>query len=260
MSALPYHKRYHSNALTGFMPLSLEQRGAYQTILDMIYDHGGPIVDNERLLAGYMNCSIRKWRTIRDELIVMRKIRITRDGLISNERAEKEIENQSKTRRKLIEAGAKGGRTRAENDKKDNENNETGQASLEEGLSEPQAIPEARSQSSVSNDTDGEAVEIDPIKAMFDDGVALLGEAGVAERNARALIGKWRGQAGDDDVRLGLAEARAAKVSEPVAWLTRRFASKARPAVGSDDGYLDKAIDEISRRKAWEAQQRAVGG
>jgi uncharacterized protein YdaU (DUF1376 family) len=142
------------DALTGlhFMPLTLEERGAYQTLLDMMYDRGGPLIDNERLLAGYMNCSLRKWRQIRADLIEKGKISITRDGQICNSRARKEIENQSKTHRKLIESGAKGGRTRAENEKKSNENSETGQASLEPGSSDPQAIrarvrsqkPEAR--------------------------------------------------------------------------------------------------------------------
>lgn len=146
MSQLPYHKRYHSDALAGFMPLTLEERGAFQTLLDMIYDRGGPIDDNERLLAGYMNCSIRKWRAIRDELIAKRKIRIDHLGRITNERAEKEIENGAKTSRKLIESGAKGGRKRAENEKNTNENSESGQASLEPALSEAQAIPDTRSQ------------------------------------------------------------------------------------------------------------------
>lgn len=152
MSVLPYHKRYHGDALTGFMALTLEERGAYQTILDMIYDRGGPILDDERLLAGYMKCSLRKWRTIRDELIAKRKIRITRDGLISNDRAEKEIENTAKTSRKHAENGSKGGRNRgkpSENEKKPNENSDGPQAGLERGLSEAQAIralPEARNQ------------------------------------------------------------------------------------------------------------------
>lgn len=139
MSALPYHKRYHSDALAGFMALTLEERGAYQTLLDMMYDRGGPLIDNERLLAGYMNCSVRKWVQLRQILIQKGKITINRDGMICNNRARKEIENQSKTHRKLIEAGAKGGRTRAENEKKDSEINENGQASLKPASSDPQA-------------------------------------------------------------------------------------------------------------------------
>jgi uncharacterized protein YdaU (DUF1376 family) len=106
----------------------------------MMYDRGGPLIDNERLLAGYMNCSIRKWRQLRADLIAKGKISITRDGMISNSRARKEIENASKTHRKLIEAGAKGGRTRAEKEQNSNENNGSGQASLEAGSSHAQAI------------------------------------------------------------------------------------------------------------------------
>lgn len=149
MTALPYHKRYHSDALAGMMPLTLEERGAYNTLLDLIYDRGGPLIDNERLLAGYMNCSTRKWRQLRADLIAKGKIYINADGLIANTRARKEIESQSKTHRKLIESGAKGGRTRAENEKKTNEINESAQASLGEGLSNPSTIArvsEARSQ------------------------------------------------------------------------------------------------------------------
>jgi hypothetical protein len=74
VSARPFHKRFHSDALAGFMSLSLEERGAYQTLLDMIYDRGGPVLDNERLLAGYMQCSIRKWRVLRRALLDKGKI------------------------------------------------------------------------------------------------------------------------------------------------------------------------------------------
>jgi uncharacterized protein YdaU (DUF1376 family) len=135
MSARPYHKRYHSDALAGFMALTLEERGAYQTLLDLIYDRGGPLPDNERLLAGYMGVSIRKWRVLLDELIAKRKIVRNSDGHLTNRRAEREIENDAKTTRKLAENGSKGGRTRAENGKNANENNGSEQAPLKPGSS-----------------------------------------------------------------------------------------------------------------------------
>lgn len=227
MSVLPYHKRYHSDALAGMMPLTLEERGAYNTLLDMIYDRGGPLIDNERLLAGYMNCSIRKWRQIRESLLAKRKIAIDRDGCIANRRAQKEIENTTKTHRKLIEAGAKGGRARAENEKKDNEDNESGQASLELGLSDPQAILEARSQNNGSK----EPSQDDPVKALFDAGVALLEAAGIATKNARSLIGKWRQAAGDVETMAAIVEARDNRISQPVEWITKRLrAANARGA------------------------------
>jgi len=135
MSARPYHKRYHSDALAGFMSLTLEERGAYQTLLDLIYDRGGPLPDNERLLAGYMGISLRKWRVLLEDLIAKRKIVRNQDGHLTNPRAEREIENDAKTARKLAENGSKGGRNRAENAKNANENNETDQAALRPGSS-----------------------------------------------------------------------------------------------------------------------------
>jgi uncharacterized protein YdaU (DUF1376 family) len=204
------------------MCLTLEERGAYQTLLDMIYDRGGPLIDNERLLAGYMNCSIRKWRQIRDQLIQKGKIRITKDGLLTNKRAEKEIENQSKTHRKLIEAGSKGGRIRVENEKKPNEISESGQALLKPASSDPQAIPEARSHS-VDKSTAGKPAQNDPVKSVFDLGLLLLAEAGVDDKRARSLLGKWRKGKGDAKVIEVLLECRNKSIADPVEWLTKRL-------------------------------------
>lgn len=141
MSDRPWHKRYHSDALSGFIVLSLEERGAYQTLLDLMYDRGGPMPDNDGLLARYMGVSIRKWKSLRDSLISLNKIR-EQDGFLINERAIAEIENSSKTARKLAENGSKGGRKKSENAKKDNENNE----SAENLLHQKRSISEARDQ------------------------------------------------------------------------------------------------------------------
>lgn len=134
MSARPWHKRYHSDALAGFMALSLEERGAYQTVLDLIYDHGGPIADNERILAAYMGCSPRKWRAIRDQLREKGKININPDGLITNSRAEKELEKDAETSRKHAENGLKGARALHESPKKPNKNSEFWMARPEPGF------------------------------------------------------------------------------------------------------------------------------
>lgn len=104
---MPYHRRYHGDALVGYRKLTLEQRGAYQTIQDLIYDEGGPIEFNERWLAGELNCSLRKAKALLAELLELRKIYVTRDGKISNHRAEQEIGNALKISRKRAENGSK---------------------------------------------------------------------------------------------------------------------------------------------------------
>lgn len=129
MGDRPWYKRYGADFVHGTLGLSLEEKGAYSLCLDLIYDRGGPIPDDPRWLAGVCGVSVRKWKSIRNRLIKTGKI-VARDGVISNFRAEKEIEKLSKTSRKHAENGAKGGEKRAENEARSNENNDLGQAGL----------------------------------------------------------------------------------------------------------------------------------
>jgi uncharacterized protein YdaU (DUF1376 family) len=135
---MPYHRRYHGDALGGYSKLSLEQRGAYTTILDLIYDAGGPIDNNERWLAGMLNCSIRKARALLSELLTLRKIFINSAGQISNHRAEDEIENALKISRKRAENATKPKRDDDENRKFRNKIN----ASDEQMQRKSSVIPE----------------------------------------------------------------------------------------------------------------------
>lgn len=68
----------------------------------------------------------------------------------------------------------------------------------------------------------------DPIKVLFDDGVKLLTENGCKPDNARALVGKWRKDQGDEATQAAIKAARAEGVTEPIAWITMRFAGKPR--------------------------------
>lgn len=121
---MPYHRRYQGDALQGYRKLTLEQRGAYTTILDLIYDEGGPIEFNERWLAGELNCSLRKAKALLAELLELRKIYVTRDGKISNHRAEQEIGNALKISRKRAENGSKRKDNSTEKPEKPSKNND----------------------------------------------------------------------------------------------------------------------------------------
>lgn len=137
MSIFGWHPRSHRAALEGMRRLTLEERGAYNTLLDLIYDRSGPIPDDPRWLSGWMGCSLRKWNAIREMLIEQGKIyavMIKTEPCLMNQRAAVEIENQSKFARNLSESGAKGGRKRAENATALNENNDLGQAPLQASL------------------------------------------------------------------------------------------------------------------------------
>lgn len=109
----PWYKRFGSNFIAGTMALTLEEKGAYSLCLDLIYDRGEAIPDDERWLAKVCGVSVRKWRTLRASLIKHGKI-IAKDGYLSNERAERHLAELSDNQ-EVADTSAKGGRKRVEN-------------------------------------------------------------------------------------------------------------------------------------------------
>lgn len=129
--SLPWHARNHQDALDGMLMLTLEERGAYNTCLDLIYSRQGPIPDDARWLSGWMGVSLRRWATIRASLIVKAKlyeVNVNGTPSLMNQRAAIELENAAKRQRNLAEIGAKGGRKSAETRQDANKNNGQGQA------------------------------------------------------------------------------------------------------------------------------------
>jgi uncharacterized protein YdaU (DUF1376 family) len=114
LSERPWYRRFPSDFIAGTIGLSLEEKGAYSMVLDLIYDRQGPIPDDPKWIAGVCGCSVRKWHVIRTKLLVDGKL-TDLGGTLSNKRAMKEIETSSETSRKLAENGAKGGYKKAEN-------------------------------------------------------------------------------------------------------------------------------------------------
>ena len=109
---MPYHRRYHDDALVGFSGLNMEQRGAYQLLLDLMYSVGGEIDDNDAYHAGQLLTTTKKWRRVKAELVALGKIWIV-NGKIGNGRAMAEIEAQERAYRKMVEGGEEGARRRA---------------------------------------------------------------------------------------------------------------------------------------------------
>lgn len=113
MNERPWYKRYPSDFLHGTAGMSLEVKGAYSVVLDLIYDRRGPIPDDARWIAGHCGCSVRHWNRIRGVLIEAGKL--ASDGaFLTNPRAEREVAAVAETARKLAENGAKGGNKSAE--------------------------------------------------------------------------------------------------------------------------------------------------
>ena len=127
---LPWYRRFPDNFIAGTVGLTLEEKGAYSLILDLMYVRGGPVPDEPRYIAGVCNCSVRKWNAIRQRLIDLGKIEAI-DGHLTNHRAEIELENAAKTSREHAENGAKGGNKSAEMKADAKKNNALEQAGLD---------------------------------------------------------------------------------------------------------------------------------
>ncbi|MBY7649612.1 MAG: hypothetical protein C4617_03845 [Candidatus Liberibacter europaeus] len=108
MNNRPWYKRYPADFISGVLGLTLEQKGAYCIILDLMYDRGGAIPDDEKYIAGVCGCSTRKWRNIRESLERSKKI-FFQDGYIYNTRVEKEIIKAIKATEECQKNGRKGG-------------------------------------------------------------------------------------------------------------------------------------------------------
>lgn len=104
----PWYRRFPDNFIAGTVGMTLEEKGAYSLVLDLMYVRGGPVPDEPRYIAGVCNCSVRRWNAIRERLIALGKIHVV-DGFLVNERAEKEIENAAKDASERAESGRKGG-------------------------------------------------------------------------------------------------------------------------------------------------------
>lgn len=100
--------------LDAFMPLTLEERGALITIAELAAARGGFVPDQERWLAGWMQCSVRKWRLIRASLIAKGKLAGAERGgeagfefVSTTNQARTNVEPISSHARKVVETETK---------------------------------------------------------------------------------------------------------------------------------------------------------
>lgn len=111
MNGLPYYKAYPRDFFEGTIGMSLELKGAYRVLLDLIYMQAGRLPDDPKYIAGMLGCSVRAWNKHRSELIAMGKI-VADLGVISNFRADKELETLRSLQDKQRENGSKGGKVK----------------------------------------------------------------------------------------------------------------------------------------------------
>lgn len=118
MAEIRWYKRDPDAALSGMMHLSLEERGAYNTVLDLIYARANKLPDDDRFICGWLRCDIRVWKRIKAKLIEDQKLYVE-GGLLRNFRATSEILTALSSMQLVSEAnrskGIKSGEVRRKN-------------------------------------------------------------------------------------------------------------------------------------------------
>lgn len=90
MGNLKWYKRDPRAALVGMMMLTPEERGIYNTILDLIYSHDNELPDDPTIIVPWLNTNLRVWKRVRLRLIELGKLYVSA-GCLRNPKADEEV-------------------------------------------------------------------------------------------------------------------------------------------------------------------------
>lgn len=74
MGKLRWYKRDPDAALNGMAELTLAERGAYNSLIDLLYARDGDVPDDDVVVARMIRCHWREWRAIKASLMKCGKI------------------------------------------------------------------------------------------------------------------------------------------------------------------------------------------
>lgn len=99
---MKFYKRDPDAALSGMAELTLQERGAYNTIIDLLYARDGDVPDDDAMMRRVLGCHGNEWRAVKAKLMERGKIWIE-DGFWKAKRVD-EVLNEaavfSETQRK----------------------------------------------------------------------------------------------------------------------------------------------------------------
>ena len=117
---MKWYKRDPAAALEGMIGLSAEERGYYNTLLDLLYARAPDGTVTDDLVCKAMACNPRSWRAVKKRLIEAGKIWVMDDGTLMAKR----VENTLNEARLKLDWSSNGVRTELEKRVGSNENND----------------------------------------------------------------------------------------------------------------------------------------
>jgi uncharacterized protein YdaU (DUF1376 family) len=112
---MKWYKRDPDAALAGMIGLSPEQRGVYNTVIDLLYSRNGSIPTDDAFFARACECRPQMWRRIRDSLIAKGKLHYTADDKLMAKRVQNELETATKLIQNMVVLGRVSAEKRKQN-------------------------------------------------------------------------------------------------------------------------------------------------
>jgi uncharacterized protein YdaU (DUF1376 family) len=113
MSGPAYFPFYPTDFIEGVRGMTAEQVGVYTLLLCAMYQDGGSIRDDARMIRQLAALSGQAWARIKAELIALGKLTVRQDGRLSNGRVIREIMRQSDRMESRRQAQSNGGKKSA---------------------------------------------------------------------------------------------------------------------------------------------------
>lgn len=221
MAELPSMPLFIADYEAATAHLTVEEDGAYTRLLRLCWmTPGCSIPDDDAWITRRMRVDQdtynRVVRPIIDEFFSRE------NGRVFQRRLMKEFKYVSRVSSERKKAGKRGAANKWQKTKENTDGKATDLpiANDKQTDGKPMALTLTLTPTSSEDKSSGVSPPIlDPVKVLFDSGIAILAAAKVSEKQARSMLGKWRRDHGDGKVIEALHRAQVEAASEPVAFI-----------------------------------------
>lgn len=127
MCCLVWYKRYPRDFREGTRKLTFEERGFYGDVLDLIYECGNELADDDAANAHRLHADLRSYRRLKAKLIELGKLHLA-DGCLRNARATAVATDAATRIAKARAAGKLGGSSARKSDPESGNSNDIAEA------------------------------------------------------------------------------------------------------------------------------------
>lgn len=216
MSKAPFMPLWVSDFLGDTLDLDATEIGAYMLLLMAQWNRdGASLSPDQEKLRRICRCG-RNWPKVWG--VIGRYFQADDCGIFSK-RLRQEAQNVAAKREVNAHNGALGGAAKALKTK------DQPVADAKISLQRNSSIPEPYTE---REDTEAKASDagVDFAKQLWDRGIVFLGKHGTTDKQARAIIGKWRKAYQDTDIFEAFSACSKEGAIDPIPWITARLNGK----------------------------------